>query len=336
MGRQVNFGLWYDFRNPEPWAMPAERFHARAMEQIVAAEAAGWDSVWLTEHHFIDDGYTPSPLVIAAAIGARTTRMRIGTNLMVLPLHDPVRIAEDAATVSLLTGGRFDLGVGGGYRQVEFDQFGRDVRHRPSLMEEAVEIIRRAWSGEKVDFHGKRFDVNNLRITPAPEHAPKLLLGGLSAPAMARAASIGDGFLSTGGIGHDVYTDAVKAQGRGDGAIYAGHWAIVADDPEREAAKVGPHVLYQTNAYIRWGSFGPPETTPEFPDARSAIAGGLYELWDVETAVRELTALLKAWPQIKDVHFWAKFPGESFEDGWTRVERLMGKVLPRVKAAVGI
>jgi alkanesulfonate monooxygenase SsuD/methylene tetrahydromethanopterin reductase-like flavin-dependent oxidoreductase (luciferase family) len=330
----VNFGLWYDFRNPAPWAMPAERFHAQALEQIVAAEALGFDSVWLTEHHFTDDGYTPSPLVVAGAIGARTSRMRIGTNLMILPLHDPVRIAEDAATLSLITGGRFDLGVGGGYRKVEFDQFGRDLRHRPSLMEEAVAVIRAAWSGERVDFAGKRFRVGGLRVTPAPEHPPRLLMGGLSAPAMERAAALGDGFLSTGGIGHDVYVAALEAQGRRDGAIYAGHWAIVADDPEREAVRVGPHVLYQANTYIRWGAFGPPESTPEFPDAAAAIAGGLYELWDPETAVRELTALLRAWPQIADVHFWGKFPGERFEDGWARVELLADKVLPRVRAAL--
>ncbi|MGE0667987.1 MAG: LLM class flavin-dependent oxidoreductase [Sphingomonadales bacterium] len=330
----VNFGLWYDFRNPEPWAIPSERFHAQALEQIVAAEQAGWDSVWLTEHHFIEDGYTPSPLVIAAAIGAKTKRMRIGTNLMVLPLHDPIRIAEDAATVSLLTGGRFDLGVGGGYRQVEFSQFGRELRHRPSLMEEAVAIIRRAWSGHPVDFRGKRHSVHNLRVTPAPEHPPKLLMGGLSPPAMERAAAIGDGFLSTGGIGHDVYVGALEKHGKRHGEIYAGHWAIVADDPEREAAKVGPHVLYQTNAYIGWGAFGPPETTPLFPDGRAAIEGGLYSLWDPDTAVRELTTLLKAWPQIRDVHFWAKFPGESFESGWARVELLMNRVLPRVKEAI--
>lgn len=336
MGRSVNFGLWYDFRNPAPWAMPAERFHAQALDQIAAAEALGFDSVWLTEHHFTDDGYTPSPLVIAAAIGARTTRMRIGTNLMILPLQDPLRIAEDAATLSLLTGGRFDLGVGGGYRQLEFDQFGRDLRHRPSLMEEAVAIIRAAWSGKPVDFHGKRFDVAGLRVTPVPEHPPRLLLGGLSAPAMARAAAIGDGFLSTGGIGHDIYTDALRAQGKRpeDGAIYAGHWGIISDDPEREAARVGPHVLYQANTYIRWGAFGPPETTPEFPDAAAAIAGGLYELWDVETAVDELGALLASWPQIKDIHFWAKFPGERFEDGWRRIELLAEKVLPRLRAAL--
>ena len=102
MTRHVNFGLWYDFRNPAPWTVPFEQMYADSLDQIAEAEVLGFDSVWLTEHHFCADGYTPSPLVIAAAIGARTKRMRIGTNLMILPLHNPVRIAEDAATLSLL------------------------------------------------------------------------------------------------------------------------------------------------------------------------------------------------------------------------------------------
>jgi len=94
MGRQVNFGLWYDLRNPAPWAVPFGHLYAQVLDQVVEAERLGFDSIWLTEHHFCDDGYTPSPLVIAGAMGARTRRMRIGTNLIVLPLHDPVRIAE--------------------------------------------------------------------------------------------------------------------------------------------------------------------------------------------------------------------------------------------------
>ena len=126
----------------------------------------------MTEHHFCDDGYTPSPLVIGGAIGARTQRMRIGTNLMVLPLHDPIRIAEDAATLSLLTQGRFDLGVGIGYRELEFKQFGRELKYRPSLVEESMAIIRRAWAGERINFAGKRFQVGDLRVTPTPEHTP--------------------------------------------------------------------------------------------------------------------------------------------------------------------
>ena len=89
MSNPVNYGLWYDFRNPEQWREPQHDFYSSRLDQIAQAEDMGFDSVWLTEHHFCDDGYTPSPLVLGAAIGARTQRMRIGTNLMLLPLHDP-------------------------------------------------------------------------------------------------------------------------------------------------------------------------------------------------------------------------------------------------------
>ena len=95
MAQKVDFGLWYDFRNPEPWQIDFEQFYAERLDQIERAETMGFDSVWLTEHHFCDDGYTPSPLVIHAAIAARTQRMRLGTNLMLLPIADPVRMAED-------------------------------------------------------------------------------------------------------------------------------------------------------------------------------------------------------------------------------------------------
>jgi alkanesulfonate monooxygenase SsuD/methylene tetrahydromethanopterin reductase-like flavin-dependent oxidoreductase (luciferase family) len=307
--------------------------YGQYLDQIENAERIGFDSVWLTEHHFCEDGYTPSPLVVAAAIGGRTTRMRIGTNLMILPLHNPIRIAEDAASLSLLTGGRFDLGVGIGYREMEFKAFGRELKYRPSLMEEAVEIIRRAWAGDRINFKGKRFEVGDHKITPQPETLPRIFLGGLSEPAIDRAARIADGFLSTGGIGQDLYVAALKRQGKParEGRIIAGHWAIIAEDPEEEASRVGQHLMYQANEYIRWGAFGPPEATPLFPDAATAIANGLYELWDADTAVTNLRKLLDDYPQIEDVHFWAQFPGESVESGQRRLDYISGKVLPRLR-----
>lgn len=334
MSRHIDFGLWYDFRNPAAWRVPFSQLYAAYLDQIVGAEALGFDSVWLTEHHFCDDGYTPSPLVLAAAIGARTRHMRIGTNLMILPLHNPVRIAEDAATLSLLTGGRFDLGVGIGYREDEFRAFGRDLKYRPSLIEEAIEIIRRAWAGGAIDFEGKRFSVGHLPVTPAPEIAPRILMGGMSEPAIDRAARIADGFLSTGGIGEDVYVAALaRHSGAGrKGAIVAGHWAIIAPDPEAEAERVGPHVLYQANEYIRWGAFGPPETTPPFGSAREAIDNGLYELWDADTAVEKLIDLIDRTPLIGDIHFWAQFPGEPIAQGQRRIAYIATEVLPRLRA----
>lgn len=329
----MNYGLWYDFRNPKPWQRPFDAFYAATLAQIGEAEKLGFDSVWLTEHHFCEDGYTPSPLVIAGAIGAGTQRMRIGTNLMLLPLHDPVRLAEDAATLSLTTNGRFDLGLGIGYRQLEFDQFGRKLSHRPSMMEEGVEIIRQAWSGEPVHFSGKRFSVAGLRVTPAPVQKPDLLLGGMAEPAIQRAARIGDGFLCTGGIGLDIYSEALHQQGKSPDQAKAvlGCWAIIADDPEAEAARLGEHVLYQTNEYIRWGAFGPPAETPLFETPSAAIENGLYELWDADLAVANLQKLQADFPMISDIHFWAQFPGESIESGSQRMRYIAEKVLPQLR-----
>lgn len=329
----VNFGLWYDFRNPPQWRRPFGRMYADYLDQIVRAEALGFDSVWLTEHHFCEDGYTPSPLVISGAIGARTTHMRIGTNLIVLPLHDPVRIAEDAATLSLLTGGRFDLGVGIGYKQAEFEAFGRDLKHRPSLIEDAVEIIRRGWRGENVNYSGKRHALGDLPITPVPESPPALLIGGMAEPAIERAARIGDGFLSTGGIGLETYVEALERQGKdpAKGRIALGCWALVSDDPKLEAERAGPHALYQANEYIRWGAFGPPDQVPLFPDEAAALDQGLYEVWTPEEAVDRLAALIGKYPQIVDIHFWAQLPGERVSAGDRRIECIAGKVIPHLR-----
>ena len=328
MSREVNFGLWYDFRNPAR-DLSFEELYRANLDQIAWAETLGFNSVWLTEHHFCEDGYTPSPLVIAAAIGERTSEMRIGTNLMLLPLADPVRLAEDAAALAILTNGRFDLGVGLGYRQLEFDYFGRRLNHRPSLMEEGIDIVRQAWSGQPVSFEGKRFQVDDLLVTPTPRQPPRFLMGGMAPPAIERAARLGDGFLSTGGIGHDVYVDALA--GGASGAIYAGHWALIAPDPAREAEQVGAHALYQTNEYVRWGAFGPPDEVPLFPDAESALRDGLYDLWDADTAVRELVRMLDDCPEIVDVHFWAQLPGEPVESGSARIDYIAKHVLPRVR-----
>lgn len=334
MAANVNYGLWYDFRNPAQWREEPEAFYASRLQQIAGAEELGFDSVWLTEHHFCDDGYTPSPLVLAGAIASRTSRLHIGTNLMLLPLHDPVRIAEDAATVSLVSGGRFDLGVGIGYRQLEFDQFRRELSHRPSLVEEGIEVIRRCWSGEPVGFAGKRFTVGDLRVTPAPVHAPRILLGGMVPPAIQRAARLADGFLSTGGIGIDDYCEALRAQGKSveQGNVVLGCWAIIAEDPEAEARRIGDHILYQINEYIRWGAFGPPEQATLFDDVKAAIENGLYELWDADMAVANLTRLVRDYPLISDIHFWAQFPGEPVESGGRRLRYIAEQVLPRLRA----
>ncbi|BBG01431.1 MULTISPECIES: LLM class flavin-dependent oxidoreductase [Pseudonocardia] len=326
------FGLWYDFRNPVP-DRPFGSFYAEVFDQISWAEQKGLDSAWLTEHHFCDDGYSPSPFVLASAIAQRTSRMRIGTNLIVSPLHDPVRLAEDSATLSLLSGGRFDLGVGQGYWGREFEAFGRKITQRPSLLEEGIEVIRQAWSGSAAGYQGRRYRLPPLPVTPVPETAPQLLVGAMADVAIERAARIGDGFLSTQNAHHRSYLDALERLGRpaADARIYAGQWAIVAEDPERVWSRIGRHALYQLNEYISWGAFGPPDEVPRFTDPAQIVEAGAYQLMDAEMAVTHLSELLAGTPQIRDVHFWAMLPGEPVDSGSERIAYLADKVVPAVR-----
>jgi alkanesulfonate monooxygenase SsuD/methylene tetrahydromethanopterin reductase-like flavin-dependent oxidoreductase (luciferase family) len=333
MVKQPTIGLWYDFRNPAPWRRDFGGLYREAIDQIAWAEELGFGSVWLTEHHFCEDGYTPSPLVLASSIAQRTQRMRIGTNLIVLPLHNPVRIAEDAATLSLLSGGRFLLGVGQGYWQREFEAFGKELKYRPSYLEDGVALIRRCWSGDSHSFSSRRYEFPALPVTPRPEQALPILIGGMQERSIERVARVADGFLSTQNAHHQMYIDAMSAAGRDprEGRIYAGQWAIIAEDPERVWAEIGDHALYQLNQYVKWGAFGSPDVVPQFTDRDAIIQSGAFQLWDAPTAVSEICSLVENRPQIQDLHFWAQLPGEPVESGSERIEYIASKVLPAVR-----
>ncbi|GAA3206980.1 LLM class flavin-dependent oxidoreductase [Actinocorallia longicatena] len=333
MSPPPRIGLWYDLRNPGPSRRTFTGLYRATLDQIAWAESLGIGSAWFSEHHFADDGYTPSPLVFAAAAAERTTTMRLGTNLVQAPLHDPIRLAEDAATVSLLSEGRFDLGVGLGYRQLEFETFGRTLRHRPSLLTEGIDILRQAWSGEEVHLDGERHQVRGVKVRPIPEQRPRIMVGGIADPAIRRAAAIGDGFLSAVDATIPVYLDEARSLGK-EPAVCAAQWAIVADDPEREWARVGDLALYQINTYISWGAFGPPDRVPTYADRDELLAGGLFAIWDPATAAGHITRLLREHPQVEDVHFWAQLPGEDVAGGSARIEVLAHQVLPAVTAAL--
>ena len=108
----MRFGIMYDFRNPARWHIPEPQFYRAMLDQMIEAEALGFDHVWLTEHHFTEDAYNPASLSMAAAIAAVTTRIRIGTFILLMPFIHPVRAAEDVTLADILSNGRFDLGVG--------------------------------------------------------------------------------------------------------------------------------------------------------------------------------------------------------------------------------
>ena len=135
-------GLYFDLRNPPAWEVPWAQHYARALETMEQAEALGASALWLTEHHFFADGYLPQPLTMAAAVAARTTRVRIGTAVYLPLLRNPVQVAEEAAIVDILSGGRLDLGIGVGYQPAEFAAFGARMNRRFADLESHVGALR--------------------------------------------------------------------------------------------------------------------------------------------------------------------------------------------------
>jgi alkanesulfonate monooxygenase SsuD/methylene tetrahydromethanopterin reductase-like flavin-dependent oxidoreductase (luciferase family) len=172
--------------------------YAQALDLAREAERLGLDSVWVSEHHFVDDGYLPALLPMCAAIAARTDRVRIGTGVMLAPLHDPLRLAEDAAVTDLISGGRLILGIGLGWREEEFEGLGVPLAERVPRMVASIDTMRRAWRGELAP-GGPRQDRQAVPVRPLPAQpgGPPLWIGAMSEPAIRRAGRIADGFMAT-------------------------------------------------------------------------------------------------------------------------------------------
>jgi alkanesulfonate monooxygenase SsuD/methylene tetrahydromethanopterin reductase-like flavin-dependent oxidoreductase (luciferase family) len=175
----------------------AERYGA-SLELAVEAERLGLDSVWLSEHHFLPDGYLPSLLVFAAAIAARTERIAIGTDILLAPLHEPIRLAEDATVVDLLSHGRLVLGIAQGWRREEFDGLRVPYRGKHLRFEDTIATLRQAWS-DGLTIGGPVIAYPDVPVTPKPAQpgGPPLWVGGASEPAVRRAGRLGNGFMSS-------------------------------------------------------------------------------------------------------------------------------------------
>jgi alkanesulfonate monooxygenase SsuD/methylene tetrahydromethanopterin reductase-like flavin-dependent oxidoreductase (luciferase family) len=323
----VNFGLRFDLRNPDfAGTSMADRYSA-ALDMASWADRLGASSISVSEHHGSPDGYLPSPLLLLAAIAARTETVRLGVAALIAPFHDPLRLAEDLIVLDNLSRGRVDVIVAGGYVHEEFDLFDVPMSERGARVTEAVSTLKAAFRGEPFEFRGR-----TVSITPGPVRpgGPSILLGGSSEAAARRAARLADGFFPTDPSFWPAYVEELVELGRPDpGPCPLGSTttSFLATDVEEGWEQLAPYLMHEMNAYGAWraqeGLASPFHTVASVDELR---ASGKYRVLTPPEMIEEQ----KATP-VPSVSLHPLCGGIPVELGWVSLALFEDEVLPQFR-----
>ncbi|MFE2752067.1 LLM class flavin-dependent oxidoreductase [Actinosynnema sp. NPDC059335] len=295
----MDVGFLFDLRNPAQWERPWADHYARSLELCEEADRLGADGLWFTEHHLFPDGYLPQPLTFAAAAAARTRNARIGTAVTLPALRRPAHLAEEAAVVDLVSGGRLELGLGAGYRVPEYELVGADHSRRFTETERVIREVQRLW--------------REGGITPLPVQDPVPLWGGFYGPRGARIAGrLGIGLLHISPEMFRHYVDGLVEGGHDPASARVSDLlpVMLADDPDAAWPRVAPHLAHQMNTYRQLSVEGtdappPPLLEPgEFRDRREEGPWGALEIMTPEEAAARILERTQGLP-VRHVIFWA-------------------------------
>ena len=315
------------------------------LDLVRLAESLGFESAWVSEHHGASDGYLPSLLPMLAAFAAVTERIALGTGVVLTPLHDPLRLAEDAAVVDQLSDGRLILGLAHGWREEEFRMFGAAMAERAKRTEETIEVLRRAWTGHRFSFEGELLHYDRVKVAPAPARAggPPVFLGGYDRRAVQRAGRLADGYI-TDETGPDelaetlgVLDEGAREVGREPNrlglAVLQNAFAWRDGDPW---AQIRNGVLHQLGTYEAWGAGA---DTPD-QDRLEPVARSDEEL-RLSTPVGTPEQVLRTLGRLsrdlvgRDVHLVVRlhYPGMGIETAARAIELFAAEVIPTLKQA---
>jgi alkanesulfonate monooxygenase SsuD/methylene tetrahydromethanopterin reductase-like flavin-dependent oxidoreductase (luciferase family) len=341
----VSLGTVIGFQNPAQWRHPWTQVYESSLAFAVLSERLGLDRVWLTEHHFADDGYCPSLLPAAAAIAARTERIRIGTKVLLLLFHDPIRLAEDAAVVDILSNGRLDVGVAAGYRLAEFAGFGVPRNERGRRMEESLTVLAAALRGEVIDHDGQFLHYYGARVTPPPVQQPfPLWHGGRAPPGIARGVrhrchlQIADFDVERSRQDYAVWLAALEAQGLQPEGFQVSAVASVFCWPDADEAwrLAGEHLLYQQQQYQAWfaesADRGAADSSRRLASVDDLAADACL-VGTPESIVERILAFHAAVP-FDDFSFWTLLPGMNPEIASKSLALFAADVAPAVRQAL--
>jgi len=307
------------------------------LRECEQAEAAGFDSIWLGEHHNHPVLY-PAPLIGLAAVASRTRSIRLGTGVLLLPLYHPVMVAEEGAMVDMISGGRLILGIGAGYAPEEFAAFGYSVKERGSRLEESASLLQRLWTEENVTHHGRHYQVDNVTVAPRPLQQPRppIWFGAWAEKAIHRAARLGDAWLVGPSASLNeiapcvrVYREACKQTGKGEGDVALFRYVFVASSIKNAISAAGDSFIQAfERMYFRW-----PHPVVKRPAGRLSIerlAENRIILADPRTCAEEMIRFQK---ELSASHLVCRFsvPGIPREVCERSLELFAREVMPALR-----
>ena len=326
----IRTAAMFDMRAPA-FGTPTPALYAAALEMAAFVDEIGVSNINLMEHHGSEDGYLPQPFVMGGGIAARTKRCRISLGAVILPLHDPVKIAEQIAVLDLMSNGRLQVTFGAGYVADEFAAFGVSLKDRGRLLDQGVETILRA-------LHGERFTAPDGRpvfVRPLPVQPPEAIIaigGGVEASAK-RAAKFGLGFSPLRADLLDLYEAECRRLGREPGPKFSPQGLSnvhLSTDPDATWAKVMPHLKHVVSEYAKWAEAEPNSNSPFRGLLANDEALKRCGVFNVMTPGELVARAPQTVSEFGTVSFMPLVGGLAPEVGWESLELLKG-VLPKLK-----
>jgi alkanesulfonate monooxygenase SsuD/methylene tetrahydromethanopterin reductase-like flavin-dependent oxidoreductase (luciferase family) len=315
------------------------REYSELIDLVRLAEAQGFDSVWVSEHHGAADGYLPSLTVMLAALAAVTERVELGMGVSLAPFQHPLRFAEDCAVVDQISGGRLIVGLAPGWRHDEFRSFGVPIQERVQRTVELVRICRLAWSERRFSFAGRIHSYDRVAVTPKPAHPLPILMGGFVEAAAARAGRLAEGFLASRnslprfGQLLDAFDAGARSAGRDPAALEIGflHNAFVTEDGAIPDNVIGG-IWHQLGTYLAWDSTDTPEAEFKLPPLDRTVVEARTALGDPAAITAELGRWVEACAG-RRLHMVVRFhyPGMTYAQAAPALELFARSVMPRLR-----
>lgn len=320
---------------------PARTFR-ETVEQVRLAESLGFDAALITEHHIVETGYFPTPLITSAALAMATSSLRVGPGVLLLPLYDPLHVAEHGAMVDIVSEGRLILAVGYGYRQEEFDAFGIPLEERGPRMNEGIRAIRALWTDEVTNFDGRIYQYKNVTQRPQPvqDPHPPIWMAAKQTGAVRLAARVADCWfadpitpMAVQKKRLEAYKQTLDRVGKPmsgfDLPVYREAFCAETDEKAWELSREGVMFIYQE--YLDWGHMLDEEGRPVPPGDSGALdmLRKRFVIGSPETCIREARRIQEELGGTNLV-MRMKFPGIP-QDEVLKSIRLWGeKVLPEI------